>query len=223
MPQQSLNPRSVYEIWIRKSDGMPYRIRREMEHETTVSTVYDVSVNTLPATNWQLSDYFPADYAILDKADLKNRPKPRSRILGHEAPAWSLQSTSGESTSLGDFDGKVVLINFTGIGCGACQLAIPFLNGLQERFASADFALVAIESWGKPLHSIRVYSQHNKLEYPLLEGDDTVVKAYQASSAVPVFVLLDRHRIVRKVFEGYSRAMDKEITKAIDTILNESN
>ncbi len=222
MPNPSPDPRSIYEIWIRKSDGMPCRIRREMEHQTTIATVSRVSINTLPRSDWQLTDYFPTGYEVHYKGAQKNRPKPSFSILGHQAPAWDLPGTNEKNVSLGDFDGKIVLINFTGIGCGACYTAIPFLNKLTERYKPADFALAAIESWGKSLHSVQMYSIHNKLKYPLLVGTEEVVKVYLPTPAVPVFILLDRHHIVRKVFEGYSESMDGEIAQAIDSLLQES-
>lgn len=222
IPTRPLDPRSVYEIWIRKSDDLPYRIRREMEHDTTDATVSDVSINTLPRTDWHIKDYFPTGFSIHMKGVYKSTPKPSSPILGRQAPAWSLTDAGGKNLSLEDIKSKVVLINFTGIGCGACQMAIPFLNDLTERFKPSDFTLVAIESWGKQLRSIQIYSDHYKLKYPFLEGSKPTIQSYLPSSAVPVFFLLDRQRTVRKIVQGYSRSMNNEITQAIEELIHEA-
>ncbi len=222
IPAEPLDPRSIYEMWIRKSDMLPFRIRREMEHNTSCITVSDVTINALPRTDWLLTDFFPADYTIRWKGARDNVPKPSFPILGRKAPAWSLKNGAGADISLGSFDSSVLLINFTGIGCGVCITAIPFLNELNERFAPGDFALTAIESWKKPLHSLRVYSEHYKLKYPLLEGTAEVIESYLPSTAVPVFILLDCNRTVRRVFEGYSPSMNEDITRAIEELIQEA-
>lgn len=55
---------------------------------------------------------------------------------------------------------KVLLINFTGIGCGACQAAVPFLKELKGKFSNEDFDLIAIEGWSRKEHSIQVYANN---------------------------------------------------------------
>ena len=44
---------------------------------------------------------------------------------------------------------------------------------------------------------------------------------YQTSGGVPVFIILDKQRIVRKVINGYEKGVtDKEITDAINLYLH---
>lgn len=213
-------PVSAYELWIRKSDCLPYRIRREQVHDTSVETVSDVEINRLTAADLRAADCYPADYTIVtrQKQGVPKRQKPS--IVGKQAPDWTLTDAGGKAVSLGDFKGKVLLLNFTGIGCGHCYEAIPFLNGLKKRYAPGDFDLAAIETWGKSLHSLRVYSDRHELAYPMLAGNDEVIRAYLPDNAVPVFILLDKQRVVRSVHTGYGKGTsDKEITEAIEKLL----
>lgn len=209
-------PRSVYEMWIRKEDDRPYRIRREQVHDISVETVSEVRINQQRAEDFRLERYFPADYAIRKYA-LRRQAESPSAIVGKKAPDWTLADAAGNAVSLGDFKGRILLINFTGIGCGPCYQAIPFLNSLKERYTDLDLA--AIETWGKRGHSLRAYAERNNMSYPLLSDDGHTIEAYCSDRSVPVFILLDEHRIVRHVFRGFGKGTtDKEITEAIEKL-----
>ena len=119
-------------------------------------------------------------------------------------------------------DGYMLLIQFTGIGCGPCHASIPFLRSLEERYTPADVGVVAIETWGTPLRSIGVYVRRNRINYPMLAGTDETVDAYLPDRAVPVYLLVDAERRVRHAFRGYTPAeSDRTITEAIDSLLRE--
>jgi hypothetical protein len=55
---------SIYEIWIDKSNNLPYKIRREMSHNISVSTCKDAKLNKITLKDFNASDYFPFDYVI---------------------------------------------------------------------------------------------------------------------------------------------------------------
>lgn len=216
-------PLSVYELWIRKKDLVPYRIRREQVHQTTDEVVSEVAINRPADHQLQIEDFYPAGYTLRMRKDKRSDRPKEWHILGKTAPEWTLTAADGSSVSLGDFRSKVLLINFTGIGCGPCYQAIPFLNGLKARYAPGDFDIVAIETWGKSPYSIGVYAERNKMTYRMLAGTDEVRRAYLPDSAVPVFLLLDGRRKVRKVHTGYAKgSTDQAITEAIDKLLEEN-
>lgn len=221
MPTSSIwDPVSIYEIKMRKADDLPYKIRREMAHDISIETISEVKLNHEPETALRLADYYPANYKITQYG-VPGRPKPTFDLTNKKAPDWILPNADGSLMSLSDFKSKVVLINFTGIGCGACYQAIKFLNGLKHRYPLTDFDLVAIETWGKAGHSIQAYTDRNKLEYKTLEGNKDVLAAYTSEKAVPLFMLLDKQRIVRHIFKGYGSTSDASITQAIEALLQE--
>lgn len=214
------DPTSIYELWISKSNDLPYKTRREMSHNISVSICSDTEINKLSIDNFSASDYFPKDYEIRKygdkrKTDTTSQPDLTNKL----APNWILNDINEQPVSLTDLKSKVLLINFTGIGCGPCHAAIPFLNKLKDHFSPEEVGLVAIESWGRKTHSLQNYVNRNKINYQLLEGSEDIIKCYQAR-AVPIFFILDKQRIIRKVIKGYSmEATDKEIMNAIKELL----
>lgn len=64
---------------------------------------------------------------------LKNKVK-KPLEAGATAPAWTLYSTDGNILSLSGLKGKVVLIDFSYIGCLPCMEAIGPMNRLHEKY-----------------------------------------------------------------------------------------
>lgn len=222
MPENpyTLDPTSIYELWISKSNDLPYKVRREMSHDTSATTCLEAEFNTLSIKDFHLTDYFPKDWEIRRYQD-KSPAKPASSLIGEKAPDWTLNDMNEQTVSLAGIKSKVILINFTGIGCGPCKMAIPFLNELKSKFKPEELELVAIESWKNQPHSLRVYADRNKMNYRFLQGTDPVIKDYlNGNRAVPVYIVLDEQRTIKKVITGYTlEKTDKEITDAIAELL----
>jgi peroxiredoxin len=197
------DPTSIYEFWIDKSDGLPFKVRREMAHNISVVTCLDPEFNTGHHGEFNAYAYFPSDYEVREYA-AGTAIAAKEEMLGKAAPEWELNNSEGQPVALKDLDSKVLLIMFTGIGCGPCQAAIPFLKQMVSDLDDEDFGLVAIESWVRNAHSLQNYVERNQLNYPLLSATDEVIDQFSAGRAVPVFYILDKDRIIRKVVRGYS-------------------
>ena len=211
---------SAYEI-VFDSERMPRKLRREQTHQITVDSVFDVRIDYEPQAPLRLEAYYPDGY-MLRKRKLRNQAKKPYDIVGRQAPDWTLVDADSTAVSLGDLRSRVLLIQFTGIGCGPCHASIPFLRSLEERYTPADVGVVAIETWGTPLRSLGVYVRRNRINYPMLAGTDETVDAYLPDRAVPVYLLVDAERRVRHAFCGYTPAeSDRTITEAIDSLLRE--
>lgn len=211
------DPTSQYEVWIDKKTDLPYKRKREMSQGASIEACTEVEFNQLSIKDFNLYDYFPQDYTVKNLKDREQKDNT-SALVGTKAPAWILKNSSEQDVSLANFKSKVLLINFTGIGCGPCKIAIPFLNSLKERFKEEELNVVAVESWQRKLHSIQNYINANKINYPLLEGNDEVIKDYLSGNrGVPYYFILDKDRIIRKVIFGYGEEKtDKEIVDAVN-------
>lgn len=215
------DPTSIYELWINKSDDLPYKVRREMSHQISANICSDVVLNQLSMADFNLYDYLPQDYEIRKYGEKGKTTQLSAReLIGKKAPDWMLKDMYENPVSLSDLKSKVLLVNLTGIGCGACHASIPFLNGLKEKFNADEFEVISIETWGRKPHSLRTYADKNQINYRFLCGDEGIVKSYRTYGAAPFFFILDQDRVVRKVIQGYGmEKTDKEITDAIKALL----
>ncbi len=209
---------SKYEIWINKKSNLPYKIIRDMPHDKVIEIVESYEFNKTKIENFRAADYFPEGYEIRQYRQRSKRVKD-NELIGKHAPDWMLTDSDGNTVAFKNLKGKILLIQFTGIGCGACQVSIPFLKQLVTDNQSKDFELVSLESWGSKVEALKKYKSHYGINYKFLEAPKEISKKYNVS-AVPVFFILDENRIIRNIFNGYSKnSTDKKIRDAINKLI----
>lgn len=61
-PPFYVEPTSIYELWIHKSNGLPYKKRRAMSHNISVETCCNVEINKETIDRFDVFDYVPQGY-----------------------------------------------------------------------------------------------------------------------------------------------------------------
>ncbi|MBC7124786.1 MAG: TlpA family protein disulfide reductase [Bacteroidales bacterium] len=206
---------SKYEIVVDKN-FLPYKFLRKMPHQTSWETCTAVQISKHIDFEFSSIQQIPPDFKI------KGREigKPKSYELeGTKAPEWKLKEICGDSIALSELKQKVILIQFTGIGCGPCHASIPFLKKMADDYKDKSFELVCIESWSDNIAGIERYKVKNELNYRFLVSKKEITDKYKIQG-VPTFFILDDKRVIIKVIVGYKKEeTDKEIIKIISDIL----
>lgn len=209
---------SKYEIWINKSNDLPYRVRREMSHDISVQTCRNVEFNKNKIDDFNASDYFPSDYTI-HQYRIRSKTTVKNDLLGKVAPDWVLKDANSCIISLKELKSKVLMIQFTSVSCGPCRASIPFLKQLASDYKKEEFDFVAIESFNRNSNVLNNYQNRNDFDYKFLISTKDVTKSYSIKS-VPVFFILDEKRVIRKVINGYGEgSTDKEIRNIINELI----
>lgn len=214
----TFDPTSVYELWIDKKSNLPRKVRREMSHNISVSSVSDFEFNKLRLENFVASDYFPKDYEIRQYGQKGKKGQPNA-LIGKKAPDWTLQTDEKQDISLSDLKSKVLMIQFTSVSCGPCKSSIPFLKELSTEYKKDDFDFVAIECTSKNTSVLKSYMNRNDFDYKFLLSTKDVLKKYSITS-FPVFFILDENRNIINVINGYGQGKtDKEIRSLINDLI----
>ncbi len=130
------------------------------------------------------------------------------------APDFRLPDLKGREFSLGQYKGKVVLLDFWTTYCAPCRMTMPVLEKLQEEY-QGKLALLAI-NLQEPRDIVREYVRRQKLNSQvLLDEDGTVAQAYGAY-AIPMQVLVDKKGIVRYVQLGFNPRMAAQLRTEIE-------
>ena len=209
---------SSYELWIDKTNNLPYKIRREMFDQISVTICENFELNAIDINNFKASDYFPDDYRI-QSYSLGGKRKSKHDLVGKKAPDWTLQSGDKLPFALTDLKSKVSMIQFTSVSCGPCRASIPFLKELSPNYKKEDFDFVAIECTSRNTNVLKSYMNRNQFDYNFVLSTKEVLEGYSIRS-FPVFFILDENRIVRNVIYGYGKgSTDNEIKDAIDKLI----
>jgi thiol-disulfide isomerase/thioredoxin len=208
---------SKYSVWINKRTNLPYKIRREMSHDISVSTISNINLNRENLKNFKAESYFPADLKSVAYGSIQKIPN--NDLEGKKAPLWNLKDANNNSISLKDLKSRVLLIQFTSVSCGPCRASVPFLKNLVSEFTDNDFDLVSIESWTRNTKVLKSYQIRNNFDYKFLMSTDEVNKDYNIIS-VPVFFILDKNHVIKKIITGYGEGTtDQEIREIINRLI----
>ena len=122
---------------------------------------------------------------------------------GLNAPAFTLDTLSGESTALADHAGKVVIINMWATWCGPCRAEMPALQAFYDEHRDQGLEILAVNNTVNDGEaSVQDFVDEFDLTFPiLLDHDGDVTRQYQVRSLPATFVI-DRSGVVRSVIFG---------------------
>jgi peroxiredoxin len=118
---------------------------------------------------------------------------------GSPAPDFSLVDTSGNTVSLSQMKGKVIVVNFFTIWCQPCRHEMPDLNAIYKENKDKGLSMVGICLNADP-NQLKVLVKQLNLDYPVLLGTDQVSKDYGEIVGVPTTFIIDKQgKIVDKI------------------------
>jgi len=119
-------------------------------------------------------------------------------------PDFTLEDMDGESYTLSDYRGKVVMVNFWATWCPPCRRELPSMEALYQAFKNDPFTILAINQWESPDH---VFSYMGQLEvfpsFPIIFDRDSAVSQTFGVKGLPTTVLIDKQgRVVYRAVGG---------------------
>lgn len=140
---------------------------------------------------------------------------------GDPAPDFSIIGQDGKTYNLSQFKSKVVLIKFMSIKCFACDLVIPDINMLNEKFSKEDLIIVGVflNDEIEDFQGLIQYSKNKGIKYPLYIGDRNLKKQYNLFG-FPNFIIINEKKQIVQIYRGITRDTFGLLSKEIDLIIN---
>jgi peroxiredoxin len=127
--------------------------------------------------------------------------------VGAPAPDFSLTGLDQQTVKLGQFHGKVVLLNFWATWCGPCSAEMPNIEQVYQGSSHEDIAILAVNQ-GEFAEQVRGYADLYHLHFPILLDDHGKVGNLYRVQALPTTVFVDRSGIIREVHIGGPMSQD---------------
>jgi peroxiredoxin len=99
--------------------------------------------------------------------------KPPAELIGLERPEFTLPDLAGQSHSVAEWDGRVLLINFWATWCAPCREEIPAFMAVRRQFQGKGFEIVGI-AIDQP-EFVTEYARDFAIPYPLLYGGEDAI------------------------------------------------
>ncbi len=119
---------------------------------------------------------------------------------------------NGKKVSLEDNKGKVMLINFWATWCAPCKKEMPDLSQINTDLKEKDFKMYGVNVFFRGNPTIEAVLQQIPVSYPILDGNDQVVAAFEKAmgskmEGVPTTLIIDKKG---KIVETMVGMRDKE-------------
>ena len=160
-----------------------------------------------------------SDHAPESASDQRGTPLPANVL------STKLQMANGSTISLGDYSGKVMLVNLWATWCGPCSSEIPELVKLRKEFQSQGFEIVGLstENPASSAESVKNFVQGFRMDYPVgWASRDVAISLMQMSQrdAIPQSFIISRSGRVLKHFVGFNPVgTPPQIRQAIEDAL----
>lgn len=113
--------------------------------------------------------------------------------VGAKAPGFTLQDQTGKSVSLGDFSGKIVVLEWTNPACPFVKrhYAVKTMQTLADQYKGKGVVWLAINSTKNTTNdSDKQWADEQSIAYPILNDVDTAVgKAYHATNTPEMYII----------------------------------
>lgn len=137
---------------------------------------------------------------LTDPAAQGKTPAPH---VGFPAPAFALDTLSGETIHLEDMAGKVVVLNFWASWCPPCKAEMAAFEALQQAYSGNEVVILAVNTtYQDDLSAATQFAADRGLTFPILiDADGQVSDTYQVL-AMPSSFFIDRAGIIQQVIVG---------------------
>ena len=210
------------QIWIDKQTYMPLQLTSVIDIKEGEDTLCQYQQHKLLAFDSTINesrftlDAIPAGATMKDYvADNKVEPLEEDT----QAPEWTLPTLKGDSISLADLRGKVVLVDFFYRKCAPCGAAMPVLQRLHEKYKDQGLVVIGIDPIDDPVKDdMADFLAKRGIDYTVVFSSRNLPQEYHVTGYPTLFFINTKGKI-EKVHEGFSQTMEQELEKQIQKML----
>jgi len=164
------------------------------------------------------SNYTLISNDSVEALERQDEEKQKKVILkGQHFPIGHFHSIDGKDIYIRRQDSKIILLDFSYMGCEPCRLAIPIIRNLYDKYRDSGLSVWGIDPFDKGEKEIfERYKTKYYLSYPVLFSDKKTVYDYLGIEGYPTVVILDSNMNVLERLEGLDSfsSLDFETTIA---------
>lgn len=136
------------------------------------------------------------------------------------APDFSLSDLYDTMTTLEQYRGRVVVVDFWATWCPPCKMSIPELVKLQEKYRDKGLVVlgISLDDPGRASDEyLRAFKEKYNINYTILRFNRQVLVDYFAfdTPAIPTMFIIDREGKIRGKFVGFRPGALEKALKGI--------
>ncbi len=156
-------------------------------------------------------------FNLLQPDSPKNTPSSLATPIElHSIPLFDL---NGQQTSIGDWKGNILIVNFWAPWCAPCRREVPSLIKIHREYAQQGVRVLGIALDSEP--QVSRFAADYQINYPLFLGGNRTAMYNAAfgnpSGSLPFTALLDRNQ--RIVFQHNGELSSAQLREQLEALL----
>lgn len=145
--------------------------------------------------------------------------------VGDPAPDFTLTFTNGETTSLSDLKGKVVMLQFTASWCSVCRQEMPYIEQkIWQELQCEQLAVIGVDR-DEPVETVIKFAEDMKITYPLAldPGAEIFGLFADKQSGVTRNVIIDKSGKIAHLTRLFNMEEFDEMVEVIKKLLKQDD
>lgn len=144
-----------------------------------------------------------------------------SAAVAAPASNFTLRDIDGQTVTLEQYRGQVILLSFWATWCGPCKEEMPHLQALYQDKLPEGFVVLSISSDdARTASRVKPYIRQKSFTFPVvLDRDSSVTAVYNPSKTLPFSVIIGRDFEVAHVHSGYNPGDELKLRAEIEHLL----
>ena len=148
--------------------------------------------------------------------------RERPPVIGEPAPAYTAAALAGDSVSLADLRGSVVLLNVWATWCPPCREEMPGLQRLHGEYAGQGLAVVGVSIDGDAARGeVEEFLRENRLAFRVLHDPTERVTRTFRTTGVPETFLIGRDGVLLRRWIGEIDPASATVREAVEDALRQ--
>jgi thiol-disulfide isomerase/thioredoxin len=144
-----------------------------------------------------------------------NTTFPLPPMKASSGMGWVL--SDGTRATAGDYQGKVLLLDFYATWCAPCRKSIPRLNALHKTFGANDVMIVGLNVGGADDRvKVKDFARELNIQYPLGFPDQSLTDLFLSDNQeIPQTFVFGRDGQLKGRFIGYEDSTGDDVEKML--------
>jgi thiol-disulfide isomerase/thioredoxin len=139
-------------------------------------------------------------------------------VIDSPAPDFKLSNLEGQTISLSSFLGKPIFINFWTTTCGPCVQEMPYLQQIQNDWASKGLIILSV-NLGEDADRVENFIRSHNYSFPVLLDSQYVVAGKYNVRYTPTSIFIDTEGKIKADIIGAFKNT-ASIEKEIETLIH---